>query len=242
MHSKTLPVMDVGVVRRPEHIADIEETVGSLLDGLPGDKPESHLDKYQELQEYGFSRLSIPEEHGGSGGDLADLGAVLRACGYAGLNAPLLEEVLSAWLLAEANITLDGRQCVAVNPTPGNPFVKWADEQRPCVVLTEEAGRAWLHVAEGRSTPDRTFAGEPLGLVDWEEPSASKSELNVNCSDVRLKKALMRSAMLVGAAECAFNLSLKYSAEREQFGRVSAASRPLVIPWQQWPGRSPWRP
>jgi acyl-CoA dehydrogenase len=55
--------------------------------------------------EAGLPWISVPEEAGGEGGDLADALAVLRLAGYHGLPLPLAETgVLGGWLLAAAGL------------------------------------------------------------------------------------------------------------------------------------------
>src|ERR1700733_7626385 len=53
----------------------------------------------------GLPWISVPEEAGGEGGDLADALAVLRLAGYHGLPLPLAETgVLAGWLAAASGL------------------------------------------------------------------------------------------------------------------------------------------
>src|ERR1700734_1844844 len=53
----------------------------------------------------GLPWISVPEEAGGEGGDLADALEVLRLAGYHGLPLPLAETgVLAGWLVAASGL------------------------------------------------------------------------------------------------------------------------------------------
>jgi acyl-CoA dehydrogenase len=140
------------------------------------------------------------------------------------LNAPILEEALAASLLTGAGLDATDGRTLAIAPELGSRHVKWAQEQRPCIILRESGGKTILAEAAGRSTPQRTLAGEPVGIVEWEGPDAkvlaSGPDVGTGCGEARIKYALLRSAMIVGAAENAFNLALAYSGQREQFGKT----------------------
>ena len=57
------------------------------------------------MAEAGLPWISVPEEAGGEGGDLADALTVLRLAGYHGLPLPLAETgVLAGWLLAASGL------------------------------------------------------------------------------------------------------------------------------------------
>src|ERR1700679_2526973 len=57
------------------------------------------------VAEAGLPWISVPEEAGGEGGDLADALAVLRLAGYYSLPLPLAETgVLAGWLLATSGL------------------------------------------------------------------------------------------------------------------------------------------
>jgi hypothetical protein len=58
---KSLPAAEIRIDRRAEHLGDIEEAVASVLKGLAWDKPDIHAQRFRELAENGFHRLSIPE-------------------------------------------------------------------------------------------------------------------------------------------------------------------------------------
>ena len=60
---------------------------------------------WSAVAEAGLPWISVPEEAGGEGGDLADALAVLRLAGYHGLPLPLAETgVLAGWLLATSGL------------------------------------------------------------------------------------------------------------------------------------------
>src|ERR1700691_3208739 len=70
-------------------------------------------DAWAAVAEAGLPWISVPEEAGGEGGDLADALAVLRVAGYHRLAPPLAETgALAGWLLAAS-----GLQVSPVPPT-----------------------------------------------------------------------------------------------------------------------------
>ncbi len=86
----------------PEYVAEVE----AGHDFLP---------LWNEVDELGFARVSVPEELGGSGGSLVDALTVLRAAGHNAVPLPLAETgALSGWVLAAAGLPLpDGIVTVA---------------------------------------------------------------------------------------------------------------------------------
>src|ERR671919_1833789 len=69
-----------------------------LWDGAPRDPS-----MWRTMAEVGLMGLTVPEEHGGAGGDEVDLALVLEEAGRAALSEPLVDAVaVAAPLLAES--------------------------------------------------------------------------------------------------------------------------------------------
>jgi acyl-CoA dehydrogenase len=80
---------------------------------------------WDAVAEAGLPWISVPEEAGGEGGDLADALAVLRVAGYHGLPLPLAETgVLAGWLLAASGLQVSR---VPTTVTSG-PDLAWSGE------------------------------------------------------------------------------------------------------------------
>src|ERR1700735_4888634 len=105
------------------------------------------------VAEAGLPWISVPEEAGGEGGDLADALAVLRLAGYHGLPLPLAETgVLAGWLLAASGLRVS-RVPATVASGPGLAWnagtvrgvarhVAWGRAAEHVVVLSPSTGDA----------------------------------------------------------------------------------------------------
>jgi acyl-CoA dehydrogenase len=160
-------------------------------------------DAWAAVAEAGLPWISVPEEAGGEGGDLADALAVLRLAGYHGLPLPLAETgVLAGWLLAASGLRVS-RVPVTVASGPGLAWsagtvrgmarhVAWGRAAEHVVVLAPATGNdtaspgaadaaagglvvALFAVADLRVEPHANLAGEPRDTVyfDGAAPLAS---------------------------------------------------------------------
>ena len=108
-------------------------------------------DAWAAVAEAGMPWISVPEEAGGEGGDLADALAVLRLAGYHGLPLPLAETgVLAGWLLTTSGLRVS-RVPTTVASGPGLAWnagtvrgtarhVAWGRAAEHVVVLAPAAG------------------------------------------------------------------------------------------------------
>jgi alkylation response protein AidB-like acyl-CoA dehydrogenase len=183
---------------------------------------------WKTLADVGLLGLTVPEEHGGLGGDATDLALVLEEAGRAGLPEPFLETVAIAvpmlarfgsneqraeWLPKIAA----GDAVAAVRPS-GSPFVVGADEAAFAVV-TDDDGETRLVFGdglEGRRIPSedrarRVFEYGGGAAGDLLEPGAT-DHLN------RLG-AVGTAAVLNGVSLRLLEMTVEYVKGREQFGR-----------------------
>jgi acyl-CoA dehydrogenase len=99
---------------------------------------------WDAVAEAGLPWISVPEDSGGEGGDLADALAVLRVAGYHGLPLPLAEAgVLAGWLLATSGLPVSR---VATTVASG-PDLVWSEGMARGVVPYVAWGRAAEQVA-----------------------------------------------------------------------------------------------
>lgn len=202
----------------PEHVAEIEDAVSAMLEEVAEvPEPALHQRAFRNLVDGGFVRS--PVEGGAEGIELREFAAVLRVCGRVGLDAPVLEDYFAQWVAATtSSLRIGSPHTVALGGSDGRRLVKWADEHRPVVVIRHLGAAAELVVVAAISSGDVTLAGEPLGCIrlgttlDW-----GASDLTFE--QIETQFALLRSAMIIGAAERAMQLSEKYSVDREQFGK-----------------------
>jgi acyl-CoA dehydrogenase len=193
------------------------------------------------VAEIGFTRMGLPEEVGGSGGDIGDALAVLRVAGRYAAPIPLAETgLLAGWLLAGAGIPLaegpativPGRQddtlALAGQALSGTArWVPWARSVERIVALVESGG-AWMVAAvpAGAVQVERqtNLAGEPRDTVvfDGVEAEVRPAAPGVDPDALRCRGALTRVLMMAGALERLGQLTIGYTNERVQFGRPVA--------------------
>jgi acyl-CoA dehydrogenase len=181
----------------------------------------------------GLTLVGVAEEHGGSGGDLLDLIEVLRAAGEWAVPLPLAETGLAAWLLAAAGARVPRGPLAVIPPAAGLTLsgdrltgdagrVPWCrGATRVVAALIDDAGRprvASIDPGDLSIRPGTDLAGMPHDYVtvraghveSWPGPDPDR---------LFLRGALYRAAQLAGAINGAFEITRRYVAERQQFGR-----------------------
>jgi len=201
------------------------------------------------LDEAGFTTVSVPEECGGSGGDVADACAVLKEVGRFASAVPVAENsLLAGWALAEAGLPLPttGPATVPVG-YPGDDVrlshdgqgwrlagrvhrVPWG-RQATCLVLVASADGA-DHVLQVPGDallvlPGTNLAGESRDTVVLDDVVLSSEQVapappRVSAEALRVRGALARVATAAGALGRVSDLTVGYTRTREQFGRPVA--------------------
>ena len=200
------------------------------------------------LTESGFPYVSLPEEAGGSGGDVADACALLTVAGRFAAPVPLAEAgVLGGWALTSAGLPLpEGPLSVAVG-RPGDVVelsggpgswrltahvqrVPWGRRSARVALLAEVGGQRYVVSAPTDSaevTPGQNLAAEPRDTLAWEsvplpDDAVAVAPAGVDAQALRLRGALSRAALISGALARVSELTVRYTGEREQFGRPIA--------------------
>ncbi|RFU36742.1 acyl-CoA dehydrogenase [Actinomadura logoneensis] len=168
------------------------------------------------LVEAGLAGVGVPEEAGGSGGDLADAAVLLRAQGYHGAAVPLAETLLAGRLLAAAALPVPPGPLTVV-PGRSARRVPWARRAHRLVVLDGDRV-AVVAPDDVETVPGTNVAGEPRDDVTVRGELAAVP-CPVTAGDVALRGALLRSVQLTGAMRRALELTVRHAGEREQFGR-----------------------
>ncbi|MCZ4492738.1 MAG: putative Acyl-CoA dehydrogenase [Conexibacter sp.] len=200
---------------------------------------------WDALQEHGFTRVSLPEELGGTGGDLADAAAVARLIGQTAAPVPLADTVLvGGWLLAEAGLPVGDGPCPAAPSTDGArlerrpggwrltgslPRVPWGRFAETVAVLAATPD-GWAVVAvdaaDLTAAEAVNLAGEPRDdlMVDAEIDAArvALAPPHVDAAALRRRGALARALTIAGSLDQVLALTVAYVREREQFGRPIA--------------------
>jgi acyl-CoA dehydrogenase len=196
---------------------------------------------WDTVAEAGLPWISVPEEAGGEGGDLADALALLRLAGYHALPLPLAETgVLAGWLLAASGLQISRvPTTVASGPdlvwngetVRGSArLVAWGRSAERVVVLAHGAADpaadglmvAVFAVADLRVEQHVNVAGEPRDTLyfDGAAPLASApAGPGVSAPALRRRGALTRIVLMAGAADRIRDITVRYTGERHQFGK-----------------------
>ena len=201
---------------------------------------------WRRWAESGLAWVSLPEEAGGSGGTLTDACAVLRLVGRHAAPLPAAEtSLLAGWLLATAGLELPaGVVTTVARPgaatlelTSGGALhgeaaqVPWAGVAERLVFLAERDGRAHV-VSVARESdgvtlrPRRNVAGEPRDDVRLDvrldDGDVAPVPEGVDGGTLLRRGALARANLMAGALASTREMTVRYTGEREQFGRPVA--------------------
>jgi acyl-CoA dehydrogenase len=207
----------------------------------PIDGAKLNAPLWSALEQIGITLLPIPEERGGSDGDLVTATAALEVLGQHFAMVPLAETALqAAWLLAECNAPIPAGPMTAAVGGSGLTLVEksgaWLlDGELSRVPWGRHAGHLVILVGRYVVTtvrhdfdlrPGTNLAGEPRDDVAFHRltiPAEMVHILPENSEvDARLfaaRGAVGRLALMAGAARRALTMSIGYAAERHQFGR-----------------------
>lgn len=184
--------------------------------------PQARRETWAELIDLGLRDVALPEEHGGPGGTLADLVAVVATLAESRLATPIVEESVGRWACALSGVELPEPVTVgtSVQPVGGAStlVLPWGRDCEAAVVCADGEARL-LRLADIPLTHDEDLADLPSDVVPWSDIDwASCVPLQVTQAQVRARRALLRSAALLGATRGAYALTRDYVAGREQFG------------------------
>jgi acyl-CoA dehydrogenase len=203
---------------------------------------------WQVLEQTQLARLSVPEQRGGAGGSLSDLGAVLRVAGRYSAPVPLAETaMLAGWMLAGSGLDV-----------PAGPLTAGPSGQDPTPTLERDAA-SWKLSGRMRRAPWARASGHIAVLADCDgepyvasvdttrctiQPGANLAwearddvifdRISLRSDDVAPagpgitrrslfeRGALARAVLMVGALDHALELSIAHARNRVQFGRAIA--------------------
>lgn len=198
------------------------------------------------LASSGFTLVSVPDESGGSGGDLADACAVIQATGYFAAAVPVAEtSVLGGWALGAAGLEIPAGPTTVGTAGPRDELrlersgsgwrvsgqlhrVPWARQAERLVLLVpyDDGHRVVsLPISDLDIRPGTNLAGESRDEVLLDAVPADTSApapAGVDVNQLRLRGALARAASTAGALVRMSELTARYTGERQQFGRPIA--------------------
>ena len=228
-------------MRRPDDVTsdldvsdDDAEATANEVSTLVGDMlrdVDCAEEAWRRLASGGLTGVAVQEQIGGSGGSLREAAAVLEAVAAHGLDLPLLEFTWLASRVAEwtgrrapdepvafaiAERTTDGQD----GQPPYRATLRWYHETTAAHVLLPADGA--LLVLE---RPAGLRDGSPSTVhIDPQRVRAAAEthpvpDAGTLAAELQMRAALGRSIQISGAAAQVRDLSVRYAAERVQFGR-----------------------
>lgn len=194
----------------------------------------------------GLHLIAIPAGHGGGGGSLSDLHAVLWQIGRNASPIPIAETgLLAGWALTEAGlpppegpatILADASGLTCTEDGDGwrlagtGERVAWASQSDRIVVIADAGGRRVVlsvPTTEVRCDGGLNLASEPRETVSFDDVLVGPDDWaaapdHVTHDRMMLRGALGRVTMMAGAMERIAELGERYTQERHQFGRPIA--------------------
>lgn len=213
---------------------------GSEEEGLR-ERPDALAcrDAWDRITKHGLHHIAVPECLGGQGGSPSDALTVLTALGRTALPLPVADAgLLLGWLSTRAGLRTDA-QMTAVAPgessdslrftggelTGHASHVGWgrvADDVACLLPLTETTWQLVIATPNRVDTYDN-LAGEPRDRIffDGVQPRAvAPLPVGVTRATLFHQGALTRVAMIAGALQSVFDITVRYTSERKQFGRA----------------------
>jgi acyl-CoA dehydrogenase len=200
---------------------------------------------WSALADAGLTGVGLPEEAGGSGGELADAVAIVRTLAAGAAAVPVAEQLLVAGpAIVAAELTLpspeepltfaladavtaqasdDGDGPGRFTLTGTATDVAWAGvAQHVAVLATCAVGPVLALVAVGDlpASDASNLAGEPRGSLVLDGVAATGALLtDAQAQELRARYALARAVQLAAALEQVLAWTVQYAGERQQFGR-----------------------
>ena len=189
-------------------------------------------DLWSALGEAGLLGLAIPEEHGGAGLGILEIGAVLTEQGRALGAVPLASHVAAALTIAEFGDAPEllaraasGEVIVTVASTLDRVDDSWiavpAATRATAFVVVDEDVRL-VRASDVSVEEQQVSTGEILGLVRIAPEVLAAAPVLGDASTVtwvRQRLTALQCAVQLGITEGAVKLTAAYARTREQFGR-----------------------
>lgn len=191
---------------------------------------------WAEISELGLGGIVVPAEAGGLGMGLLTLAVVAETLGRYAVPAPVLQNALVAWLIAEGGSKaqrerwlepLMSGEAIGAIALAGETMVERADSAH-LIIVTDGKGRLALVKEFAVSAVDTLDRTRPLFLIDYQtdatEPLGDDAVLAERLYDALL---VVHAADALGAAAAAQARAVNYAKERRQFGRLIGSFQAL---------------
>ncbi|MEU9211029.1 acyl-CoA dehydrogenase family protein [Streptomyces sp. NPDC048415] len=197
--------------RADDSVRELEQLIATIVQRAGDDSTALAT----ALGELGLDGIGIPEEQGGSGGELSDLCAALGALGRHAVSTPLLENAVAGWVLAEAGIApRPARATIVLEHGTGIP---WARDSDAVLVCPENGPTLLFDLTDAPLERSENIAGAPRDTLVSPVPSQPLPGAPAR-SLIVARIGLLSAAYLAGAITGAYELTRAYVREREQFG------------------------
>jgi acyl-CoA dehydrogenase len=190
---------------------------------------------WKHVEESGYTALFADAELGATWNEAYP---IVAAASDALAPIPLAETLIAGWLLQQAGIE-QPQGPLTIVPDASMHGVPWGGAVEHAVAVVPgalENSVVLYRIAHLRVTPGRNVADEPRDTLDAThvEPVESAAlPSNVPTDIVRRLGALVRSVQMAGAVSRILEQSIRFSKEREQFGKpigsYQAISHQLAI-------------
>lgn len=193
-------------------------------------------DVWSILQDNELLSVAVSEQAGGAGGDLDDLFNLYRLVGKYAVPVPFLETTFANYVLEHSNLNVTSAN-VTYSIDLNQPLiiknglvsgkimnVPWARHTDELVALaTSDEGMKLVHLnlSEATIQPNMNLACEPRDTVSFEDATTQQE---AEMSDTQVTHLLQldtatKVALMGGAIDKINQLTVRYTKEREQFGR-----------------------
>lgn len=195
-------------------------------------------DVWDILCQHEIPNVAIAESLGGAGGDLADLYYLYQLIGQYTVPIPFVETTLTNYFLQILQLPITSHKatyCITSNNVHLNTDntlsgtlenVAWARHVDELFLLaSNEQGIYGVHIALSNTSinPSTNLASEPRDHITLEN-TPIKQKTSQPLTDEQLNwlqtiHTAAKNALITGAINKAFDLTVRYTKEREQFGR-----------------------
>jgi len=163
---------------------------------------------WADIAESGFLDALVPEARGGAGLKPAEVSGLWQALGRHAVPLPIGETMIARALLTD---TPEGPIALAVAEAGGEIVVPSGRAAKH--VLLEADGRLYLVAAKGE--PTGVFGSMALRLI----PAIGEAVAPAPEGGLRAVAAILRAALIAGAADRLTTMTAAYANERIQFGK-----------------------
>jgi len=230
------------------HDSMVVDTLAKIFDEYAGAEQRQRAEQdgwmpelWAVLAGSGLPWVGVPESVGGVGGTPMDIADLLLVAGRHAVPLPLAEScgLLGGWLVSEAELSMPDSPVSVPIPRPSdrlsvNPKtnrvtgrlhrVPWGRHVSAVITVADRGdGDVVVLVDPGEATVQAgaSVAGEPRDSLTFDD--AAVLQMGAVAAGVReelrMRGALSRTLLMAGAMEAIAELTIRYSSEREQFGR-----------------------